>query len=160
MPLTLAIDPGTWQGWAIFEDAILMACGVAAPPSLVVARVIVERQAIYPRSPVAPESILKLALRAGEAGGWYGLAQGVKPEYVLPQEWKGSASKPISHKRIWHRMGPQEQAITGAAAKEICDAHPRCPAHRSAAHSRECTDIQGDMLDAIGIGLWAIGRKA
>src|SRR5205085_12600118 len=79
--MLLAIDPGCDTGWACFEDARLVACGLGDPPPAEVLDgdaqpfqdLIVERPVVY-RGTKQPEAIVKLAVKAGEWGGRYGVA--------------------------------------------------------------------------------------
>ncbi len=141
----LAIDPGADAGWSLFAGKILVGCGLGAPPAGDIGRVVIERPMIYPgaRQKARPADIIKLAVRAGEAGGVYGRAHGLEPEYVEPAKWKGgSIDKNIHHPRIWAKLSPDEQAIVSNAARGIA------PSKRH------------NVLDAIGIGLYAVGRAA
>jgi hypothetical protein len=99
---------------------------------------------IYPggRQRARPADVIKLATRAGEAAGQYARPYGVEPEYVEPHAWKGSVDKNTHHARIWAKLKPDEQAIVSAAARGIA------PSKRH------------NILDAVGIGLFAVGRRA
>lgn len=143
----LAIDPGADAGWALFDVAPagrLIGCGLGAPASSKVDRVIVERPMIYPggRQKARPADVIKLATRAGEAGGMYARIWGIEPEYVEPHAWKGSVDKNIHHARVWAKLTPDEQAIVSAAARGVA------------------VGKRHNILDAVGIGLFAVGRRA
>jgi hypothetical protein len=140
----LTIDPGADAGWAWFDNGTLAGCGLGAPAQPNADRVIIERPMIYPggRQKARPADVIKLATRAGEAGGLYARSRGVEPEYVEPHAWKGSVDKNIHHARIWAKLSTDEQAIVSTAARGVA------PSKRH------------NILDAIGIGLWAIGRRA
>ncbi len=141
----LAIDPGADAGWARFDTAgQLAACGLGAPGPGSTSRVIVERPMIYPggRQKARPADVIKLATRAGEAAGQYARAVGVEPEYVEPHAWKGSVDKNIHHARIWAKLTPIEQEIVSASARGVA------PSKRH------------NILDAVGIGLFVVGRRA
>lgn len=144
--MLLAIDPGADSGWARFgDDGALVACGLNdGAMDAGITRIYIERPMIYPggRQQARPRDIITLALRAGDWAGWLRGFVGVQAEYVEPAEWKGQVRKDIHHARIWARLSPAEQAIAADAAKGIA------PSKRH------------NMLDAIGIGLHAIGRKA
>jgi len=136
----LAIDPGTDTGWALFNDAgVLSSCGLERPPSGAgKMRVLVECPKLRPREK-NPQAILLLAVKAGEWGGIY---REHEPEYLTPNDWKGSTSKEISHPRIWVALGPAEQGIVDRACKGVA------PSKRH------------NVMDAIGIGLHGVGRNA
>jgi hypothetical protein len=139
----LAIDPGQATGWALLDLAgRLLHCGLNNPPDALptASRVVVERPRIYPGGRTKnPNDVLSVAINAGEWAGRY-QARGFKTEYVEPQRWKGSVPKEIHHPRIFAKLLPSEQVVVADAGKGIA------PSKRH------------NMLDAIGIGLWAVGR--
>lgn len=140
----LAIDPGADAGWAVFgEDKKLESCGLNEGAMRTgTSRVVIERPMIYPggRQKARPADIIKLACRAGEWGGETRAFFGVEPEYVEPATWKGQLSKEICHARIWDRLDANERAIVAKAGESMA------PSKRH------------NMLDAVGIGLYALGR--
>ena len=140
--MLLAIDPSkspARTGWAIFDRDTheLVACGTRtpAPPWLEgVTHAVIERPRIYPhgRTP-NPNDIVTLAWSAGEHAGAL-RARGVDVRDVEPRTWKGTLDKAVCMRRVWSKLTPAEQAVA---------------------------DIYQDndhVLDAIGIGLHAIGR--
>lgn len=136
--MILAIDPGTTTGWALFETGVLSACGIGTPPQNTPSRVLIERPArVYAGIPV--EDILALSLKAGE---WHGIYRAHAPEYLTPNDWKGSTSKDTSHARIWRVLSSHEQGIVDRAGKGMA------PGKRH------------NMMDAVGIGLHGVGRNA
>lgn len=142
----LAIDPGSDMGWALFDEGRLISCGVGTPDgaALHIGRVVLERPMIYPggRQRARPRDVITLALRAGEAAGLYARRYGVEPEYFEPDVWKGgSIAKEAHHPRVWKRLSQAEHEIVSKAATTV----PEKKRH--------------NMLDAIGIGLFALGRN-
>jgi hypothetical protein len=141
--MLLAIDPGLATGWALLDSGgRLQCCGLNLPPDVLPARcrVIVERPRIYPGGRTKnPNDVLSVAINAGEWAGRY-QARGFKVEYVEPQKWKGSVPKEIHHPRIFAKLTPSEQIVLADAGKGIA------PSKRH------------NLLDAIGIALWAAGR--
>ncbi len=142
--MLLAIDPGADAGWARFSGKSLVGCGLGPPSEGPISRVLIERPAIYPggRQKARPADVIKLAVRAGEAGGQYARTRLIEPEYIEPHAWKGSVNKEIHHARIWAKLTPAEQAVVSQAARGVA------PSKRH------------NILDAVGIGLFGIGRKA
>jgi hypothetical protein len=140
----IAIDPGECCGWAIFEGGILTHAG-ADPFGRAVwgaffpaaSLVVVERPQIYgvDKSRADPNDLITLAVKVGRICA---LAEecGAKCETVLPREWKGNLPKDVCHERALGKLSPDERR-----------ALPELP--RSVRHN---------MLDAVGIGLWKIGR--
>jgi hypothetical protein len=63
---------------------------------------------------------------------------GTSAYFVTPSEWKGQTPKDVMAVRVRAKLTPQELALFNA-----CD----CPA-----------SLRHNVLDAIGIGLWKIGR--
>lgn len=134
----LGIDPGTKPGWALFDDfGQLIVCGPGAPPMHSnIKRAVIERPIIKPMQKERPKDIITLALRAGETAGQL-MTFGVQIEYVEPHVWKGGGiPKRISHQRIRRKLTLQENRIVDQYA------------------------TTHDALDAVGIGLFAVGRKA
>lgn len=147
--MLLAIDPAsalTRIGWAVFDNHTLVACGWGAPPPVWlegVTEAVIERPVIYPRGKTRnPNDIVKLAVSAGEQAGVL-MAHGVSVRYVEPRAWKGTIDKAPCCRRAWGRLGEEERYV-------------------AAEYEPEATgDIRGGkdhVLDAIGIGLFAIGR--
>jgi hypothetical protein len=142
--MLLAIDPGQATGWALLNfEGRLLHCGLNTPPDALPAasRVVVERPRIYPGGRTKnPNDVLSVALNAGEWAGRY-QARGFATEYVEPSKWKGgSVPKEISHPRIFAKLLPSEQLVLSDAGKGIA------PSKRH------------NIIDAVGIGLWAAGR--
>lgn len=152
----LAIDPGTKAiGWAKFDAHGLVECGVAATTcretylalsSLTKqipgdADVWVECMSARDSDTVRrSQDILNVQ--------WMGAAIAAALSYpglphpVTPLEWKGSVPKEIHHQRVEKRLTLIE--------KEIMD---RCL-------EGVPSKLRHNAIDAIGIGLWRLGRKA
>lgn len=145
--MTLAIDPGEVSGWALFSDQTLVHCGVHSrrtlPVKLDIDRAIIERPLYRPHERVNPNDLITLALNAGEHAGRL-QAHGVfEISYVEPHVWKGgSIPKDISHARIFAKLEHAEKQIICAAGLMMAKGK------------------QHNMLDAVGIGLFMVGRKA
>lgn len=137
--MLIAIDPGANAGWALFNGRELVICGCGTPPiHSDIKRAMIERPIIKPfgRQKERPKDIITLALRAGEAAGRL-MTVGVQIEYVEPHVWKGgSIPKKISHARIRRKLTSQENLVIDRYARTH------------------------DAMDAVGIGLFAIGRRA
>jgi hypothetical protein len=152
--MLLAIDPGCDTGWACFEDARLVACGLGDPPPAEVLDgdaqpfqdLIVERPVVY-RGTKQPEAIVKLAVKAGEWGGRYGVA-GTQVRYVTPAEWKGQVDKGAHNMRVWLRLDDNEQKLVDHV---FATSKGRNGLAQSKRHN---------VFDAIGLGLFACGRMA
>jgi hypothetical protein len=142
MPKLLAIDPGEFTGWAVYENRTLVACGHGAPPaSLVPDEMIIERPHEH-RTKARVKDIITLAIRAGEwAGKYFGPMDRSHVRYVEPNTWKGgSLDKGVCHSRMWPRLRPEEQRVVSLAGSGIAEGK------------------RHNMLDAVGIGLHASGR--
>lgn len=129
----VAIDPGARTGIAEFRDGILHAAGVSSFQALVTGRGIFEgRIVVEVPDRVEPgiplADILLLARRAGGLG--YRFSPG--PEFVGASLWKGSVPKKIHNSRVLALLSDSERAILP---------------------SRD-----HNMIDAVGLGLWALGR--
>lgn len=142
--MLLAIDPGVNSGWAIFAGGCLTDCGLGHPRhrALEVTQVIIEHPRIYPGGRTKdPQAIVRLAVNAGEWGGRYrAVVDGVR--YVEPREWmRGNPPKKINHPRILKELRPDERAVLDAVLGVLAKSK----------HEH--------VMDAVGIGLFALGRR-
>ncbi len=152
--MLLAIDPGGAQmAWALFNQGRLTHCGLwrtkektldarALDYSLQarnlpasVGEVVVERMTTYPGDPGKANDLLDLqALGAFVAGG-LGPARCVRAA-----EWKGQVPKEIMQRCIAKMLDPLETSrlISGTGLAPV--------------------SLQHNVYDAVGIGLFAVGR--
>lgn len=140
--MLLAIDPGADSGWALFGSSrLLEKCGLGRPTEFAIAEVVIEKPRIYPgaKQKARAEDVITLAVRAGEWGGRY---EHLKVRYVEPHGWKGAVPKEIHQPRIWAKLDAREKDIVDRACKGMA------PSKRH------------NVIDAVGIGLWAVGRAA
>lgn len=137
----LAIDPGTKStGFAIFEDglvhvsrATLLSCAdtdAALCTFEPYADIIVcEVPQVYPRSKADPNDLIKLALLAGALVAKWPAHSKV---LVYPREWKNQVPKKIHNARTLAKLTPSELRL--------------------------CEGLSHDEIDAVGLGLWYLGR--
>ena len=141
--MLLAIDPGLDSGWALFApDRSLLACGLGTPKTGGVTEAIIEHPFIYPGGRTkSPNDIVKLAINAGE---WSGRLRdrGVKVRFVYPRDWKGTIAAEICCNRALAALSDAEAAKYAHAVASVA---------KSKHHN---------VLDAIGLGLFAVGRWA
>jgi hypothetical protein len=100
----------------------------------------IESQVIYPHSKADPNDILTLAREAGRVAGSCAAA-GATVRWVKPAEWKGQLPKDVCHRRVRALLTDEERAIL----TRDCRGMPASKRH--------------NVLDAVGIGLWALGRR-
>lgn len=157
----LAIDPGRDTGWAYFVNRRLVACGHINIEKLFKqtpyeafgiahfegVEVILEGPAIYPvgrkqkGGKISDASIVKLALRTGEIRQLLRGA-GADTEYTdQPKQWKGNVPKEITQRRVLAVLDATETKLLYATI------------------SARSKTLNHNMVDAVGIGLWKIGRK-
>lgn len=147
--MLLAIDPGTNVGWALFDKTgvgvgvfgELISCGLGGEPdgAAVVHEVVIEHPVIYPGGRTKnPNDVLKVAINAGEWGGRFRHVA----RYVKPQQWKGNVPKAVHQPRIWAKL-------TNTERKVFDDCLDTAKVPKSKRHN---------VIDAIGIGLYAVGR--
>lgn len=147
--MLLAIDPGVDTGWATFNgERRLTGCGLsragANPPPLEgLSRVTIECPALRPRGEKNPNAILKVARSAGE---WAGRCYPAEVVYVTPNQWKGTLPKSVSHARMWAKLDEKEKSIVDKAFKQAPGRNGLAPG------------LRHNVLDAIGIGLFSVGR--
>jgi hypothetical protein len=147
MSTLLAIDPGESTGFAAFRHGVLSCAWPAtihAEPIRELGTIrgydacVIERPRFYPgQSKVDANDLIVLALRAGI------LAQAVaatSTRFVAPSDWKGQLPKNVCHVRIRAILSPLEAGILERDTRKLA---------ASVAHN---------VLDAVGIGLFALGR--
>lgn len=145
------------MGWAIFEKGRLVACGYGKHDALVVdfpckrrkrgvGLVEVPRSYPYPRSEVDPNDLIRTALRAGEFKQLF-RALGLDVEEVEPKRWKGNTPKPerasasyLVEERVVERLDEAEQVVLYQSK------------------SARATRLDHNCVDAVGMGLWRLGR--
>lgn len=144
--MLLSIDPGANSGWAVYDNSTLVACGRSVPPAAWLEGVtdaVIERPRIYPHGRTRnPNDIVTLAVTVGELAGAL-RAYGIGVRYVEPRQWKGTLDANTCCRRAWARLREDERAV---AAKY--EPPPK-------------GDVPGtkhNVLDAIGLGLWQVGR--
>ena len=141
MLVRLAIDPGRYAGWALSRDGIVVACGLNVYPNRIrvfagVDEVVCERPQHYPNmSTKQANDLITLALRAG------GLCEcacpGVPVTWVLPHAWKCSVPKDMHNVRVLKRLEESEKVLVRESA---------------------CASLVNNVIDAVGLSLWASKR--
>jgi len=143
----LSIDPGTKEmGWALWEDNELSMCGLArgknwletvqALPKFTLQKLTIEDQQIYRRSPINAHSLLAVARVVGAVIAYYDFVPSV---IVAPAKWKGQLPKDVCNRRTLAKLTQNELNQIEAAP---------CP-----------KSLKHNLLDAVGIGLWATRRR-
>lgn len=143
----LAIDPGTCTGWAYFQGGELLAANVTTihEPNCVAhfalrpgVELVIEVPEIYisrANWKGDPNDLIKVALQVGR---WIERAaqRGCSVTTALPKEWKGQTPKDVHNARAIRKLTPSEAA--------------RLP------HMAETK--RHNMIDAVALGLWKLGR--
>lgn len=141
----LAIDPGRTTGWASFRGGALVvagtstgaSAGLVSLPGVGAWGVLIEMPRWYPHDHKDVNDLLDLSVRVGELKHHYeGLGHSV--ELVWPRTWKGNAPKEITNRRTVEALTLEEVALL-----------PRRPRAKTHDHN---------LLDAVGLGLWKLGR--
>jgi len=140
----IAIDPGLTYGIAVFRDGMLDAAGqqplttgfASFVPGPIV---VVERPHIQKGRGASADSVVTLGLEAGWLARTYA-KRWDDVRWVRPIEWKGTIPKP---KRKSDPYLIVARAKAKLLPKEVAIAPP---------------DDQWDAWDAIGLGLYALGR--
>jgi hypothetical protein len=154
MSTMLVVDPGkTSCGLAAFYNAKLVRCAFISEESqaqMITAavewaqfdsydRVVTEGQQVYPGARSNPNDLIPLAYVAGAITGCLiGGAGMYKSEIILPRVWTNGIPKDIRTSRVLAALTPSELDIF----KE----------------SKCIKSKQHNILDAIGLGLYAVGR--
>jgi hypothetical protein len=143
IPTVVAIDPGKDLGWAFFADGVLFACGLAGEPRIEIfdgAEIVVcEEPQIYRRARARPDDLIKLTRIVGRCEE-LARACGATFNVVKPARWKGQVPKEICHRRLEAKLSKLERSVLEADAAGV-------PARK-----------RHNVLDAIGIGMWRLGR--
>lgn len=153
----IAIDPGlNGCGLAMFDDLLVYATyvketeGLTHPNNKLLNmqtrindmiggvcgfnyQVVCELPQVYTQGKLKgdPNDLINLALIVG------GIHANYKTQLVKPREWKGQMPKEVCNQRVLSKLSPEE--------KEVIDKKiPKSLLHNT--------------LDAVGIGLWALGR--
>jgi hypothetical protein len=142
-PELLTIDPGACTGAAYFRQGRLVwvACVKFEKFHSVFEghHLLIEIPRVYPsgRQPVDPNDLITLAVRAGRliemSRGQLGTF-----ETCFPSDWKAQVPDDILYKRLESVLSSEERVVVDA--------------YKCAKHTKH------NMLDAIGIGLWKLGR--
>lgn len=138
----LTVDPGAFTGWAVFGGSELVRCGCVTPnnwaylaevviPSWKIVDALIEEPTIYPHSKASPVSIMALQLKVGELKGRFE-SVGCRVELVQPRTWKRQAPKQIHNARTFGTLTFEERVLVQG--------------------------VRHDVLDAVGLGLWKLGR--
>jgi hypothetical protein len=147
------IDPGEWTGYALFDGVSLVTCGVMGKGLEKIQpevhrfvmncwpdHAVIEIPQVYRQRQQKgdPNDLIQLALIAGMCMGEF-LQGGATVETRLPREWKGQRSKEVDNRSVLKLLTDDERDIV---------ARSRLPKYKL-----------HNMIDAIGIGLWHVGRK-
>lgn len=150
----IAIDPGKLSiAWAMFDEDELRRCGLmraktiadlAAEANLALGfamadRAVVEVPQIYAqrKHKGGQNDLIDVAVTAGIAVATLKLCHDVK--LVRPRAWKGNRPKDVDNRLTLARLSVVERAVLD-----------RIDVPKSLRHN---------VIDAIGIGLWALGRR-
>jgi hypothetical protein len=116
------------------------------------------------------DDVLRMALSATRVGARAAL---VSLSEHQPREWKGSLPKAVCHARAWAALSYDERELlggdrTGRAIEAACARGAAArwkPHHNHYYRDRELPSVGGlkithDILDAVAIGLWYLGRTS
>ena len=98
--------------------------------------VFIEKPQQYPNSPVPRESLEALSLVAGAISQAF--PREADTACIYPREWKGQVPKPVMLRRIKAHLSDAEMAVVSDLGLASSVVH--------------------NVWDAVGIGLWAVGR--
>lgn len=132
----LAIDPGAnYFAWAYFRDAHLIECDKTTGNMQfrLLDYVLIEKPQVYRYGRGDPNDLVDVAIMCGRLAEM--LRQSKVIDFVFPRTWKGQVPKSIHQTRIKLKMTAQELKLLPTRKDDL-----------------------KDVLDAIGIGLWKLGR--
>lgn len=139
----LTLDPGNITGVAVFFGKTLVSAAAYKKRDVFIpivrdpAPVLIETPRWYPHDHSDVNDLLDLSVYVGELKRFYE-AMGCVVELVWPRTWKGNVPKKITNRRTVAALSPEEVALL-----------PRRP---------RAKDHDDNMLDAVGLGLWKLGR--
>jgi hypothetical protein len=156
MSRLVAIDPGkAGLGWASFTNEKLCSAGLIVCDNLVKttealvemmgrtyphpSTVVIEVPQVYQQrlQKGDPNDLIDVAVIAGIAAGV--AAQFVEPQPVRPHKWKGNRPKALDNAYTLSLLSAEEKLVVDS-----------CGALKSKLHN---------VIDAVGIGLWKLGRR-
>lgn len=134
----IAVDPGNTTGIAVFRDALLIRAIKVCEPvhsawhweGLIGAHVFCEVPQVYPDEKTKLQDLITLSVTAGYV---VGEMRPRKVTMVFPKTWKGQRPKPVDNRLTLKLLNDRERQIANGADHNV--------------------------LDAIGIGLWALKRR-
>lgn len=133
-----AIDPGVCTGWASFYSGHLALCGITNELRYLPGDIVIEKPQVYraTRSKGDPNDLIDLAILVGR----YVERCNGDVTLVTPAEWKGQVPKHIHARRILDALTDGERRVATVESAKLS---------KSSRHN---------MIDAIGLGLWKLGR--
>ena len=164
--MLISIDPGVKRNaYAVFASGVLHQVGWIAPELVPGTDVIVENPVLYGGRAArgSGKDLLDLARAVGAIEFWAG-ANHASVQLVAPARWKGQVCKPICHARIWRELSAGERVECSESfgmhpldiEKKITDA---CKSYAKTRKVTRYSWAAHNLLDAIGIGLWALKRQ-
>lgn len=159
MSKLLAIDPGEWTGYAVYQMQKLVEAGVlgkgraeiqgqlrATLGCLVAAgrrpdEAVIEIPQVYRQRQQKgdPNDLISVAIIAGICNSLIYSYTYCDVDLIHPREWKGQRPKDVDNRGILETLSQEELRIFEALKL------PKSKAH--------------NVVDAIGIGLWELGRR-
>lgn len=152
----ISIDPGkSWVYVALWNAGVLCKTLRWDPLDLTqyerAPRIVIEKPNINKNTPNW-QSVLDVAwsgaLVAGRCGG--------NVQHYEPSQWKGSVVKPIHHGRVWAAMTQAERFLFPAEVPDIIQRAKETYARTG--QVRKYDHDWHNNLDAVGLGLFALGR--
>lgn len=153
----VTVDPGADCGWAVFERGKLVACGYGAHDTILdnfpyrnrrKGVFLVEIPRAYPvgRSLADPNDLIRTGIRAGEFKTLFRIL-GMDLEEVEPKRWKGNTPKP---KKASEPYLVEERVIEKLDEVELTLLYQ--------SKSARAIRLNHNLIDAVGMGLWRLGR--
>jgi hypothetical protein len=132
----ITIDPGKYIGWAMIHDTDIVSCGtVTSIDELPTASgAIIEMPRVYPNASKwkgDPQQIVRLAMLAQRIADRYDVYS-----FVEPRRWRGMVPEAVLRGRTEALLDPLERARTVERDK-----------------------LSPHAWDALGIAVWALGRR-
>ncbi len=144
MTYLLAIDPGNTTGVAFFRNGELLSAYASPFERFITNPVFAENVVIEvpkwrPHSHEEVDDLIGLARKVGRIEDCFS-RNGARVTCVWPHQWKGSVPKVVHNERVLKVLKPGELLILPRRSKRAKFPYDR------------------NMVDAVGIGLWKLGR--
>lgn len=131
------------------------------PPPMFAEVVVAEQPQVDGRTWSATPAAVRLAWEGALVAGQLAGASGGRVVSLTPNDWKGSIAKPVHHGRAWAVLTDHERWVLRDVASEAAITASKRRGARDGwakAGAVYCRGYDHNLLDAVALGLFALGR--